>query len=129
MSNNPGSASALAKETQPPQRDKRRSRGHHPNRTKPLIVKFKGKCEELKDAIFEILSASGSNSFTKAKRDIAEYVACKIPGAGEFRTAMINMDLEPLVEPEFPPDQMMSVPWKYGEKTTRSTSSARRKKK
>jgi len=84
MSNNPGSASAPAKETQPPQRDNHRSRSHHPNRTKPRIVKFKGKCEELMDAIFKISSASGGNSFTKAKftkakRDVAEYVARKIP--------------------------------------------------
>ena len=65
--------------------------------------KFKGKCEALKGHVFEIVS-SGTDSFTKVNEEIAEYVARTIPGAGDFRTAMINMSLDPLVEPVFPAD-------------------------
>jgi len=105
MSNNSGSATAPAKEAQPSQRDGRRgaARGRCSNRTKSQTTKFKGKCEQLKGFIYKI-SLSGPDSFTKVNCEVMEYVACTIPGAGEFHTAMINMQLDPLTEPKFPPD-------------------------
>jgi len=50
------------------------------------------------------ISLSGPDSFTKVNHEVAQYVACTIPCTGEFCTAMINMQLDPLAEPEFLPD-------------------------
>ena len=69
--------------------------------------KFRGKCEDLKDAIYEI-SSTGGDSFTKTNREVAEYVGRTITGGGEFRTAMIDLQLDPLIEPA-PPDQPDAV--------------------
>jgi len=46
---------------------------------------------------------TGADSFARVNREVAEYVARTIPDAGEFCMAMINMDLEDLDEPVFPP--------------------------
>jgi hypothetical protein len=45
--------------------------------------------------------SSGTDSFTKVNEEIAKYIARTIPGAGDFRTAMINLSMDPLVEPVF----------------------------
>jgi hypothetical protein len=64
--------------------------------------KFKGKCEDLKDYIYKI-SSTGGDSFTKTNCEFAEYVGRTITGGREFRTAMIDLQLDPLIEP-VPPD-------------------------
>ena len=64
--------------------------------------KFKGKCEDIKECIYEI-SSSGGDSFTKTNREVAEYVGRAITGAGEFRTAMIDLRMGDELEP-VPPD-------------------------
>jgi len=69
---------------------------------KPREAKFKGKCKDLKGFVYEV-SSSRADSFARVNREVAEYVARTIPDAGEFRMAMINMDLEDLDEPIFPP--------------------------
>ena len=64
--------------------------------------KFKGKCEDIKECIYEI-SSSGSDSFTKTNREVAECVGRAITGAGELRAAMIDLRMGDELEP-VPPD-------------------------
>ena len=90
-----GTPSSRPKGNKGHRKDRRHNTSRRPN-------KFKGKCEDLKDYIYEI-SSTGGNSFTKTNREVAEYVGRTITGGGEFRTAMIDLQLDPLIEP-VPPD-------------------------
>jgi len=105
MSNNPGGAAAPAAgdERSPP--DRRNSRGNRGGRRsgarKHQTTRFRGKCEALKGNVFVLSSGA---DFAKVNKEIAEYVSSTIPRAGEFRMGMINLNMDDLVEPEFPPD-------------------------
>jgi hypothetical protein len=50
------------------------------------------------------INSDSADSFTKTTREIAEYVARTVSGAGEFRTGMIQMQMPPLHPPTFPTD-------------------------
>jgi len=76
------------------------NRNRHSN-NKKKTTKFKGACKELEGNVYEISSTSG-DSFTKVNRNVAEFCARTVPFAGELRTAMINLQLEPLTPPAFP---------------------------
>jgi hypothetical protein len=82
-------------------RSRRQNRHNNTQGRSQGSSKFKRKCEDLKGHVFEIVS-SGTDSFTKVNEEIAEYVARTISGAGDFRTAMINLSMDPLIEPVFP---------------------------
>jgi hypothetical protein len=79
-------------------------RGHRNrrnNRTHSRHEKFKGKCEDLKGAIYDV-NTSGTDTFAKTNKEVTEYVAQTIPGTGEYCTAMINMSLPALDPPPRP---------------------------
>jgi hypothetical protein len=104
MSSNSGGADApAANAARGGQQENRRGgrRDRRGNRNKNKTTRFKGKCEELKDFVYDINSNS-ADSFTKTTREIAEYVARTVSGAGEFRTGMIQMQMPPLHPPTFP---------------------------
>jgi hypothetical protein len=45
------------------------------------------------------------DTFLKTTRKIAEYVGCEYSDAGEYRLAMINLNLPALVQPQLPADE------------------------
>ena len=90
--------------------------------------KFEGKCEELKDAVYDVVS--GKETFTKTTRDIAEYVGRQFEEAGEFRTGMVDMQLPALMEPAAPTDTTNVVAlelWKMARRTYEKKVEARRR--
>jgi hypothetical protein len=93
------------------------------NRNKIKTTRLKGKCEELKGFVYDINSNS-ADSFTKTTREIAEYVARTVSGAGEFRTGMIQMQMPTLHPPIFPLTPMHQTfknSSRYGERIARCT--------
>jgi hypothetical protein len=75
--------------------------------------RFKGSCEDLKGSVYDV--TAGKDTFLKTTRKIAEYVGREYTDAGEYRLAMINLNLPALVEPQLPMDitNMMAVKiWK-----------------
>jgi hypothetical protein len=63
---------------------------------------------------------AGKDTFLKTTRKIAEYVGRVYTDAGEYRLAMINLDLAPLVEPALPADNanaMVIEIWKMSRRT------------
>jgi hypothetical protein len=81
--------------------------------TVAAILQFKerleGSCEDLKESVYDV--TTGKDTFLKTTRKIAEYVGCEYTDAGEYRLAMINLNLPALVEPQLPTDvtNMMAV--------------------
>jgi hypothetical protein len=110
MSTNSGGADAPAADAAPSDNraqagqqgsNRRGRRNRRNNRTHSRHEKFKGKCEDLKGAIYDV-NTSGTDTFAKTNKEVAEYVARTIPGAGEYCTAMINMSLPALDPPPRP---------------------------
>jgi hypothetical protein len=66
----------------------------------PRESTFKGRCEDLNDALYDV--TTGKETFLKTTRTIAEYISHTYKDAGEFRLAMITQVLPTLVEPPFP---------------------------
>jgi hypothetical protein len=67
----------------------------------PIVL---GQCHpDLKGAIYDV-NTSGTDTFTKTNKEVAEYVACAIPGAGEYQTTMINMNLPARTESSCTPN-------------------------
>jgi hypothetical protein len=66
----------------------------------PRESTFKGRCEDLNDAVYDV--TTGKETFLKTTRNIAEYISHTYTDAGEFCLAMITQVLPPLVEPPFP---------------------------
>jgi hypothetical protein len=62
-------------------------RNRRGNRAHSHHERFKGKCEELKDAIYDV-NTTGTDTFATTNKEVAH----AIPGAGEYQTAMINMN-------------------------------------
>jgi hypothetical protein len=63
---------------------------------------------------------AGKDTFLKTTRKIAEYVGRKYTDAGEYRLAMINLNLPALAEPQLPVDvaNVMAVKiWKMARRT------------
>jgi hypothetical protein len=74
------------------------------------------------------VTASGKDTFLKTTRKIAEYMGHKYTDAGEYRLAMINLDLAPLVEPTLPADNanaMVTEIWKMSRRTYNKKIEAR----
>jgi hypothetical protein len=106
MSSNSGGADAPAADAARDGQQENRRGGHRDrrgNRNKIKTTRFKGKCEELEGFVYDINSNS-ADSFTKTTREIAEYVAWTVSGAGELRTGMIQMQMPTLHPPIFPTD-------------------------
>jgi hypothetical protein len=106
MSSNSGGADAPAADAAWGGQQENRCSGHRDrrgNHNKNKTTRFKGKCEELKGFVYDINSNS-ADSLSKTTREIAEYVARTVSGAGEFRTGMIQMQMPPLHPPTFPTD-------------------------
>jgi hypothetical protein len=105
MSSNPGGASPSADNASDngnanSQGDQcRHNRNHRSGNREP---KFEGKCSEIKNSVYDMLS--GKDTFAKTTREIAEYVSREFDDAGEFRTGMVEMRLPLLTEPPPPAD-------------------------
>lgn len=95
----------------------RRNRNRR-NNTTSRESRFQGSCEELKGAVYDV--TSGKDTFLKTTRKIAEYVSREYSDAGEFRLAMMDLNLPAIVEPAFPEDagNMMQIEmWKIARRT------------
>ena len=83
----------------------RGGRGRHSNhqrngRSNPN-GRYKGKCEEIADHVYDVGAAGESKElFTATTREIAEYVARTYENAAEFRIALITTQLPTIVPPE-----------------------------
>jgi hypothetical protein len=75
--------------SRPPRRSRDRKRRGGQSRS---YSRFVGKCEEIKQFVYDVVSSS--DSFSKTTREIAEYVGRTYDEAGEFRTGMVAMELE-----------------------------------
>ena len=107
MSGNPDNAqSAGAAESSSSRgqgsRSQGRRKGKRSNSSK-RPSELKGKREEVKDCVCEI-SSSGSDSFTKTNREVAERVGRAITGAGELRAAAVDLRAGGELEPAPPGD-------------------------
>ena len=106
------------------QSNRRNNRGRR-NAT-PRETRFEGSYEDLKGSIYDV--TAGKDTFLKTTRKIAEYVGREYTDAGEYRLAMINLNLPTLVEPQLPADGagMMEVEiWKMARRTYSKKSEAR----
>lgn len=63
------------------------------------MEKFKGKCDDLKGIIYV---AGSIDNFAKTNKEVVEYVARTVPNAGEYRTAIIELELPALTPPVHP---------------------------
>jgi hypothetical protein len=84
------------------------------------ILSFKARSkQELKGAVYDV--AAGKDTFSETTRKVAEYVSRQYDDAGEFRTGMVQLELEPLVEPTAPADNATAVKmelWKMARRTS-----------
>ena len=79
-----------------------RGRGSQPPSSQ-LGRGFKGKNPDLQGHVYDVgLPNSNNDLFSKTTKEIGEYVARTIDGAGEYRLAMIDMVLPSLDEPSIP---------------------------
>jgi hypothetical protein len=85
----------------------------------PKESRFEGSCDDLKASVYDV--TAGKDTFLKTTRKIAEYVGREYTDAGEYRLAMINLDLAPLVEPVLPAadnaNGMVLELWKMSRRT------------
>jgi hypothetical protein len=82
-------------------RNNRRGRGNQQQQQQRSG--FKGKCADLQGHVYDVgLPNSNNDLFSKTTKEIAEYVACTIDGAGEFRLAMVDMVFTTLTVPAAP---------------------------
>ena len=91
----------------------RRNNRSRRNPATPRATRFEGSCEDLKGSVYDV--TAGKDTFLKTTRKIAEYVGREYSDAGDYRLAMINLNLPALVEPQLPADaaNMMEVElWK-----------------
>jgi len=63
---------------------------------------FRGRCDELKGAVYDIVARK--ESFLRTTREIAEYVGSRYEDAGEFRIGMVELSLPTLAAPTHPAD-------------------------
>jgi hypothetical protein len=91
------------------QSNQRNNRNQHNNTSSQRETRFEGSCEDLKGSVYDV--TAGKDTFLKTTRKIAEYVGCEYTDAGEYRVAMINLNLPALVEPQLPMNvtNMMAV--------------------
>mmetsp|Transcript_122229 Transcript_122229/g.340832 ORF Transcript_122229/g.340832 Transcript_122229/m.340832 type:complete len:124 (-) Transcript_122229:349-720(-) len=78
-------------------RGNRNRRGHN---NVPRVEKFTGKCDDLKNYVYEISSSHRTTeTFMRTTREIAEYIGREFDDAGDFRTGLVEMNLPALREP------------------------------
>ena len=79
------------------------NRNRRNNTSTPRETRFEGSCEDLKGSVYDVIA--GKDTFLKTMRKIAEYVGREYTDAGgEYRLAMINLNLPARVEPQLPVD-------------------------
>ena len=131
MSSNPARASSPAaganESGNDTSRADQRRRNNRNRRSANREPKFEGKCSEIKNSIYDVVS--GKDTFAKTTREIAEYVGREFDDAGEFRTGMVEMRLPPLTEP---PPPAADTPinfelWKMARRTFEKHTEARRR--
>ena len=67
-------------------------------------TKVSGKIEQLEGHIYDVSSASPSDSFTRTTEEIALYVSSTLDRAGDYRTGLVDMSLPPITKPTPPED-------------------------
>ena len=87
-------------ERQFPANDGKHKRRHKNRRGGTREGKFEGDCPALKGHTYDVMA--GGDTFAKTTRKIAEYVARNYNDAGDFRTAMIDLDLPDIQAPTNP---------------------------
>jgi hypothetical protein len=93
-----------------------------------LLQENQDSCDDLKGAVFDV--TAGKDTFFKTTRTIAEYVSRRYDDAGEFRLAMIDLQLDALVEPDGPNDvgnMMQMERWKMAMRSFDKKKEARRR--
>ena len=79
----------------------RRNRGNQPQQQQQRG--FKGKNPDLQGYVYDVgLPNSNNDLFTKTTKEIGEYVARTIDGAGVYRLAMVDLVMPALEEPDVP---------------------------
>ena len=96
-------------------RQRGRNRRNHGNQPQQQQQRgFKGKNPDLQGHVYDVgLPNSNNDLFTKTTKEIGEYVARTIDGAGDYRLAMVDMVMPPLAEPPIPtvPDGQNEPSW------------------
>jgi hypothetical protein len=93
----------------PPEREREAGNGQSNRRNNrnrrnaaPREAHFEGSCDDLKGSVYDV--TAGKDTFLKTTRKIAEYVGREYSDAGDYRLAMMNLNLPALVEPQLPVD-------------------------
>ena len=84
------------------------SRNNHRNknnnkRTTPPVVKFEGKCEQLKGYIYDCLSHKMADMYMRTTNEIAEYIGTNYKNGGDIRLALLNLRPPVVPLPADPP--------------------------
>ena len=71
------------------------------NDNRPRRTKFKGACEDIEDYVYDVgQPTSNQELYSNTTRRIAEYIARTYDGAGEFRTALVDLKFPVLHKPK-----------------------------
>jgi Reverse transcriptase (RNA-dependent DNA polymerase)/Zinc knuckle len=82
----------------------RNKQRHQQNRGSPAKVKFEGRCPDLKGYCFDCVLDTQSDAFTKAQREIADYVGRTYKYGGAIRRAIETLEDQAFDLPEDPPE-------------------------
>jgi hypothetical protein len=85
-------------------RSGRNGSGRKQSNREDIKTKVSGKIEQLDGHIYDVSSASPSDSFTRTTEEIALYVSSTLDKAGDYRTGLVNMILPPITKPKPPKD-------------------------
>jgi hypothetical protein len=83
---------------------------------------YVGKCDEIKEHVYDVGPTKSLDLFAKTTREIGEYLACTIKNRTEFRTAFDPKDLgfDTIVQPPDPVDinnPVLIKHWEFAYKT------------
>jgi hypothetical protein len=120
----------VERDTSTGQSNQRSNRNRRNSTSTQRETRFEESCEDLKGSVYDM--TAGKDTFLKTTRKIAEYVGREYTDAGEYRLAMINLNLPALVEPQLPTDvtNMMAVEiWKLARCTFDKKTEARDRNK
>jgi len=65
--------------------------------------KFVGRCEELKDYVYDLVGSRSADSYTKTTKEVAEYVGSHYSNGGDARLAVMHLKMPSLEKPKAPP--------------------------
>jgi len=65
--------------------------------------RFVGRCEELKDYVYDLVGSRSADSYTKTTKEIAEYVGSHYSNGGDARLAVMHLKMPSLEKPKAPP--------------------------